>query len=243
MTDVTEKPGTVGDGIQAPNAGWSFAGEASVNFDAHVSKSVPLYDSGHELVEELSDFFVADGSVVYDLGCSTGALTSRLAQRHRHHNVRVIGVDCEPDMVAVARQRCRPYDAVEVVLADLAQLSLERADFVVLYYTLQFVPPKFRQDVLNEIYSALNWGGALMMFEKVRAPDARFQDIATQLYTEYKLSRGYTAEDIVAKSRSLKRVLEPFSTQGNHDLLARAGFVDVMTVQKYVCFEGFLAIK
>jgi tRNA (cmo5U34)-methyltransferase len=26
-------------------------------------------------------------------------------------------------------------------------------------------------------------------------------------------------------------------------MLKRAGFVDIVTVQKYVCFEGFLAIK
>ena len=30
---------------------------------------------------------------------------------------------------------------------------------------------------------------------------------------------------------------------GNLDLLKRAGFVDIMTVFKYICFEGFLAIK
>jgi len=27
------------------------------------------------------------------------------------------------------------------------------------------------------------------------------------------------------------------------DLLKRAGFSDIMTIMKYVCFEGFLAIK
>jgi tRNA (cmo5U34)-methyltransferase len=37
--------------------------------------------------------------------------------------------------------------------------------------------------------------------------------------------------------------MEPFSSQGNIDMLKRAGFVDIVTVQKYVCFEGFLAIK
>ena len=54
---------------------------------------------------------------------------------------------------------------------------------------------------------------------------------------------GYTPDDIITKSRSLKGVLEPFSTQGNVDLLKRSGFVDINTVQKYLCFEGFLAIK
>jgi tRNA (cmo5U34)-methyltransferase len=47
----------------------------------------------------------------------------------------------------------------------------------------------------------------------------------------------------MAKTRSLKGVLEPFSTQGNIQLLKRSGFKDIMTVFKYGCFEGFLAIK
>ena len=81
------------------------------------------------------------------------------------------------------------------------------------------------------------------MFEKVRGADARFQDILTALYNDYKLRKGYSAEDIISKSRSLKGVLEPFSTQGNVDLLRRAGFEDINTIQKYLCFEGFIAIK
>ena len=81
------------------------------------------------------------------------------------------------------------------------------------------------------------------MFEKVRGADARFQDILCALYNDYKIREGYSADEIIAKSRSLKGVLEPFSTQGNLDMLKRAGFVDINTVQKYLCFEGFLAIK
>jgi len=81
------------------------------------------------------------------------------------------------------------------------------------------------------------------MFEKVRANDARFQDIMTGLYTDYKLEQGYTPDEIIAKSRSLKGVLEPFSTEGNTDMLRRAGFEDIITVQKFMNFEGFLAIK
>jgi tRNA (cmo5U34)-methyltransferase len=81
------------------------------------------------------------------------------------------------------------------------------------------------------------------MFEKVRAPDARFQDMMVGMYNEFKLDQGFDYEEIVTKTRSLKGVLEPFSTQGNLDLFARAGFKDVTTVMKYICFEGFIAIK
>jgi tRNA (cmo5U34)-methyltransferase len=52
-----------------------------------------------------------------------------------------------------------------------------------------------RQTLIDRIYERLHWGGALIMFEKVRAPDARFQDYATQIYTDYKLRRGYDEND------------------------------------------------
>ena len=41
----------------------------------------------------------------------------------------------------------------------------------------------------------------------------------TQTYNEYKISQGFNPNEIIAKSRSLKGVLEPFSTNGNLQLL------------------------
>ena len=104
-------------------------------------------------------------------------------------------------------------------------------------------PPRIRQELFDKVYQSLQWGGAFFLFEKVRAPDARFQDLTTQLYHEFKLRNGFDEKEILGKQRSLKGVLEPFSTQGNLDLLLAPGFHDVMTLIKYVCFEGFLAIK
>jgi tRNA (cmo5U34)-methyltransferase len=148
-------------------------------------------------------------------------------------------------MITRARQKQDELGAANVTFAvdDIALVSLEPCDLITAYYTVQFVRPSIRQELINKIYQSLAWGGAFLMFEKVRASDARFQDITTGLYTDYKLEQGYTPEEIVQKSRSLKGVLEPFSTQGNLDLLRRAGFVDVISVMKYVCFEGFLAVK
>jgi tRNA (cmo5U34)-methyltransferase len=146
-------------------------------------------------------------------------------------------------MINQAQERCREFKNIQIIEEDLMDLEFEKADLIVSYYTIQFVKPKYRQVLFNRIYQALNWSGGFILFEKVRGADARFQDMMTAIYTDYKLDRGYTSDEIVAKSRSLKGILEPFSTQGNMDLLKRAGFVDIMTIMKYVCFEGFLAIK
>ncbi|MCB1164604.1 MAG: methyltransferase domain-containing protein [Leptospiraceae bacterium] len=234
----------VGDNIRATDASWTFGGEVPRTFDSHVGRSVPLYQEGHNLINALSDYFVADNSVVYDLGASTGSLLSKLAERHKSKpNLRLIGVDREEAMVQEARARTADEPRIEMQCQELVDLEMETTDLVISYYTIQFVRPAFRQEILNRIYQSMNWGGALLMFEKTRGPDARFQDMITGLYNDFKLERGFNPEEIIGKSKSLKGVLEPFSTQGNMDMLARAGFKDVMVIMKYICFEGFIAIK
>lgn len=242
MSKQTDK-GAVGDSIIAGNANWSFSGDVADNFDQHVRKSVPFYAESHELIASISDFFLYDNAVAYELGCSTGTLTKKIAQHAKDKTVELIGIDCEPRMVEIARKQCEPYRSIKIVQGDIADFDFKNTDLFVSYMTLQFVRPRYRQDIVDRIYDSLRWGGAFILFEKVRAPDARFNDMMSQLYTDYKMSQGYSADEILGKSRSLKGVLEPFSTQGNLDLLQRAGFVDVMTVFKYMCFEGFLAIK
>jgi tRNA (cmo5U34)-methyltransferase len=243
MSEVRRDMSVVGESIIAENAGWSFEGDVPVNFDKHISSSVPFYDEGHDLIAKLSDFFISDFSVCYDLGCSTGSLSHILSQRHKSKDIKIIAVDNVLEMLNETRKKCGEIESVQIFQSDIMDLDFELSDFIVAYYTLQFVKPKNRQIVIDRIYKALNWGGAFLLFEKVRACDARFQDITTVLYSDYKLEKGYTPEEIINKTRSLKGVLEPFSTQGNLDLLKRAGFVDIITVMKYINFEGFLAIK
>ena len=233
----------VGDNISAGNANWSFSGEVAASFDAHVSKSVPFYHQGHELIAKLSDFFVGEDSLAYDVGCSTGTLLVHLAERNREKKARFIGIEPEAGMVEQARRRTQPFGSIAIEQADFFDVALEKCDLITSYYTIQFVRPRRRQAFFDKAFEALNWGGGFIFFEKVRAPDARFQDMMSLLYTDYKLEAGYDAEEIVAKARSLKGVLEPFSSQANIDMAKRAGFQDIVTIFKYVCFEGFLAIK
>ena len=237
--------GNVGDGIKAASASWSFAGDVAKGFDDHVSKSVPLYNEGHQLICELSDFFMNKDLICYEIGASTGALTQKLARHNENKpGTRFIGIDVEQEMVNMANHKAKDeFTNLEFVADDINQMEFAPCDMVVSYYVVQFIRPSMRQQRIDKLYKSLNWGGAFVLFEKVRGPDARFQDIALRLYDEYKIRQGYSAEEIVSKTRSLKGVLEPFSTQGNVDMLKRAGFQDVMSIQKYVCFEGFLAIK
>lgn len=234
----------VGQNIEAGNAAWTFSGKVADTFVDHIRQSVPLYEEGHDLVCQISDWFVANTSTVYEIGTSTGELLKKLALHNAHKpGAQFIGMDVEAAMVAKARQHCADVPNITILEDDGRVYPFEKSDLIISYYTMQFIPPRDRQNLFDRIYEALNWGGAFIMFEKVRAPDARFQDIAVQLYNEFKLRQGFDEKEIVGKTRSLKGVLEPFSTEGNMGLLRRAGFEDVMTISKFICFEGYLAIK
>ena len=237
-----------GDNINSDNANWKFSGKMVTDFESHVSKSVPIYTRGHELIVQLSDFFIKEDSTVYDLGCSTGKLLIDLAQHNElKKKSKYIGVDIEKDMIEYAKGQQKKSklnsEKINFFHEDIVNFDLDSSDLIISFFTVQFIHPKHRQILIDKIYESLNWGGAFLFFEKVRYNDARFQDIFTTLYTDYKLDMGYSHEEIINKTRSLKGVMEPFSTQGNLDLLSRAGFKDITTVVTDICFKGFLAIK
>lgn len=240
---MSGKKNIVGDEIHSERGNWSFKSGVAKTFDSHVERSVPLYHEGHELILDITDYFIKENSVVYDLGCSTGELINQLYAHHSHkQNLQFIGIDFSEEMVKEARKRTTQQN-ITFRRGDITRIKLKKNSLTILYYTLQFISPAVRQLVLDKIYDSLEWGGALILFEKVRGSDARFQDILSTTYDEFKLRKNFSLEEIASKTRSLRGQLEPFSTQGNIDMLKRAGFVDINTILKYICFEGFLAIK
>ena len=233
----------IGDDLRARNSAWTFKGAVAKNFQSHISRSIPLYTKGQELVTQVSDFFIKKDSICYELGCSTGALTNLLARRHiLKKKAKFVGIDIEKDMIRHANKK-KSNSNIKFVCDDVMKYEFKKSDLIISYYTTQFIRPSDRQIFFKKIFSSLKWGGAFILFEKVRARDARFQDITTGLYNEFKLDSGYSPTEIFNKTRSLIGVLEPFSTKGNCELLDRAGFKDYMTIFKYICFTGFLAIK
>lgn len=236
-------PLTVGDDIDVDGRRWSFAGGTVEHFDEHVRKSVPGYSDGHALIEQLSDFFVGSRARVIELGCSTGALISRLAQRHQNVDSEFLGIDVVPEMVERARERCAGLKRLHIEVADARRVDFTDATLVVMYYTLQFVPVWQRSPLLQRICREMRPGGGLILFEKTRLSDGRMQDLANQIYDGYKLEQGFSADEILGKTRSLRGVLEPFTGEQNFELVRGAGFEEPYLVYKYLAFEGLLAIR
>ena len=236
-----------GDSIKAVRGGWDFKNIKTEDFETHVSKSVPNYFEGHEYIRFLSDYFIHDKSRIYDIGCSTGNLISKLSCYHKDKKeLTFIGI--EPSLnfkkeFILNTSDLNDQHIIEFVNSDIQELDLEPNDMVIAYYTIQFIPPRYRQEIINKIYNNLNWGGGFFFFEKVRGDDARFQDMLNLAYLEYKKLNGYNNNEIMNKMLSLKGRLEPYTSKENNLFLKRAGFNDICTISKNLCFEGKLAIK
>ena len=114
---------------------------------------------------------------------------------------------------------------------------------IVMEQVIQFINQKYRQSIINKIYKSLNWGGGFFFVEKVRSYDARTQEMSNEIYKEWKKIMGFTDEEINSKTKSLKGVLDSFSSKGNLSMIKRAGFKDFSVIGKFICFEIILAIK
>lgn len=229
--------------IFSKKASWSFGKNIAPKFDNHIKKSVPMYKDSQWLCKELSDYFVKENSIIYDIGCSTGSFLKQIAIRHKaKKNVKYYGIDIVKQMITYAK-KYNKIKNIEFLNKDIKKFKLKKNDFTISFYTLQFINQNYRQAMINKIYKNLNWGGAFFFAEKVRSYDARTQDMMNEIYKEWKYNNGFSNEEINSKTKSLKGVLDPFSTKGNLELLKRAGFKDISTVAKFVCFEVFLAIK
>lgn len=229
--------------IFAQNASWTFDKNVPNNFDYHINKSIPLYKEFQWLACKLSDYFLKDDSVIYDLGCSTGVFTKLLAERHKKKKkIRFYGLDIVKKMILFAKKH-NSHKKITYIASDINNFRFLKSDLIISFYSIQFIKSKNRQKLIDKIFKSLNWGGAFFFVEKVRSYDARTQDQLTNIYEEFKIENGFTLKEIINKKHSLKGVLEPFSTIANIQMLKRAGFKDVSSVGKFICFEFFFAIK
>ena len=224
---------------------WSFGGSVPNQFDKHIEKSVPFYNDGHNIIKGLSDYFLSNKSVCYDLGCSTASLLIELSRFTNKDGVSFVGLEIDKDMFKFAKKNIEKLKSKKIKLINksIINYKLLKSNLIISYYTMQFIHPSYRQDIFDRIYKSLNWGGAFIIFEKIRGNDARFDNIINSLYWDFKEKNKFSSKEILEKSKSLRGIMEPFSDKGNLGYLKRSGFSDIQTIFQYLCFKGYLCIK
>ncbi|RDU60649.1 carboxy-S-adenosyl-L-methionine synthase CmoA, partial [Helicobacter didelphidarum] len=117
------------------------------------------------------------------------------------------------------------------------------ADIITAFYTLQFIRPIHRQNMIQKIYNVLRQDGVFLFAEKVITHDSKLESQMIARYYNYKKMRGYTQGEIYKKREALENVLIPYSIDENNAMLKNCGFKHVEILFKWVNFTLFFARK
>ena len=106
---------------------------------------------------------------------------------------------------------------------DIRDFTFEDCTLITSLFTLQFMPPSCRKDVLKRIYNGLDQNGAFIFAEKTVSRDARIQEIMTFQFYDHK-RKHFNGNDILEKEVELRHMLKPNTWRELHNLLMTAGF-------------------
>jgi tRNA (cmo5U34)-methyltransferase len=250
--DLPEDAGAIPDRLFAERRqridDFNFGHDTAVVFDDMLGRSVPFYREMQRMTGELVGDFAAEGTSVYDLGCSTATTFIEIARYLPVDvNLRFVGVDSSAEMLEIARRKLveaeftRPF---ELRCADLNQgVVIENASVVLLILTLQFVRPLYRERLVRMIREGLTDNGCLIMVEKVLGENSTFNRLFINHYYEMKRRNGYTDLEIAQKREALENVLIPYRLEENKELLRKCGFGHVDVFFKWYNFCAVIATK
>lgn len=215
-------------------------------FPDMIARSVPGYASVLSMIEQLTVRFAQPGTELYDLGCSLGAAT-RLIRRRAPMNCQLHAVDNSPAMIERLRTQLAedPMSGCPVTIheTDLMQMPIRHASFVVLNFTLQFIPPDLRTLLMQTIFNGLTPGGALLLSEKICFDDSSQQQLLTELHHDFKRANGYSDLEIAQKRTAIENRLIPETLEAHTRRLKSVGFTTVAPWFQCFNFISILAVR
>jgi len=212
-------------------------------FDDMLSRSVPFYDEVRKLIISLILVDQKEGLKVLDLGVSTAKF---LLELHSKKEVNMIlkGIDNSQAMLDRAEQKCQAFGAdIKLELADMLEYAYAKEDVIVANYTLQFIRPIQRLELMKKLFEGLNDEGIFIFSEKVVFEDKILDKKMIDIYYDYKKEQGYSEYEIAQKREALENVLIPFTIKENIQMCKDAGFTKIETVFQWANFVTFIVKK
>lgn len=218
-------------------------------FPDMIKRSVPGYPTIVENIGVIAAHYAQPYSLLYDLGCSLGAVTQALRRHVKQPDCRIIAVDNSAPMV----KRCQEYLSAqqamyqelvptEVIETDILNLQWQAASVVTMNFTLQFIQPELRLGVLKNIHQVLDKKGVLILSEKIRFADEQQQQLLNQLHLAFKRANGYSELEIAQKRTAIENVMKIDTLAIHQQRLYDAGFSQVVVWFQCLNFISMIAL-
>ncbi|SQH76544.1 AdoMet-dependent methyltransferase [Shewanella benthica] len=215
-------------------------------FNDMIKRSVPGYSQIINTLGAFAQKFATPDSNIYDLGCSLGAATLSIRRQIDNRHCRIIAVDNSPSMIERCSENLTAYVSstpVDLVCGDIRDIKIENASMVVLNFTMQFLAPADRDQLLSNIYQGLNPGGILILSEKLNFEDDAIQTLLYDLHLDFKRANGYSELEISQKRSSLENVMKPDTLVQHQHRLRQQGFKHFNIWFQCFNFASMVAIK
>ncbi len=213
-------------------------------FDDMADRSIPFYRENMNLIVKIIDRWIKHNGTVLDLGCSTASLLLQIERELRDKNLNLIGIDNSEHMVERGRGKINAFNSkIKIFHEDILLSEIQNSDIVIMNYTLQFIRPLYREQLLNKIFNSLSHDGILFLTEKVVSSETKFNKNLIDIYYDYKRSRGYSEYEISQKREALENVLVPYTEEENHILLKKVGFRHIENIFRWANFSTVVAFK
>lgn len=224
---------------------FSFDQNVAQVFPDMINRSIPGYPLMIDNIGYLAEQYAQDNSVIYDLGCATGIATLSIAKQLTK-NCPIIGIDNSSSMVEKCTQHLGQYNhgaEVTICLDDITLTELAPASVIVMNFTLQFLAPEQRKDMLARIYQALVPGGILILSEKFKEENNFPNDVLIDLHHQFKKNNGYSDLEISQKRTALENVMKTDSMETHNQRLTTTGFSHITTWFSCFNFMSLIAHK
>lgn len=215
-------------------------------FPDMIQRSVPGYQTILTGIGELTKQYAQANTKLYDLGCSLGAASLTMRRNIQVDGCEIVAIDNSQPMIKRAEEYLHAYHSdvpVNLQCTDMTEVPIENASVVVINFTLQFIDPEQRDELVKRIYQGLKPGGVLILSEKIYFKDQAIQSAIENMHWQFKRANGYSELEISQKRSSLENVLISDTEAQHLKRLNNAGFTSASIWFQAYNFASFLAIK
>ena len=216
-------------------------------FDDMVVRSIPGYETIVSTIGGFAEKYYRPNSNIYDLGCSLGGVTFEICKQLGERDFNLVAIDNSEAMVERLVEKKTKIggleNSVKILCEDINDTAIENASVVILNFTLQFLPPKCRSQLIKRIYNALIPGGILVLSEKIVLDDNSLNSLFIDMYHKFKESNGYSELEISQKRLALENILIPEPISVHRSRHVSAGFDSFEVWFQHLNFVSMISLK
>lgn len=169
------------------------------DWDGNATRNNPTRAEQIDIVADLAIAAWRPGTAIIDLACGTGHVMEAICARHAQ--VRMVGIDYSPQVLAAAQARLAPYsDRVTLARADLTALAsaeLPAEDYAAALCTQSFhhFQDEEKRHQVTAIHERLRPGGVLLVQDRFEVPGPGLYDLYQALWRRQDRVHGVTVND------------------------------------------------